>query len=164
MQEVFVYNINSTNLLFHAEIIILVLTYADLVSTIPFANTLDTLEMRGDHFLEAIEYAAAKSWDEDRFNGANMIQFSGNFFFLIQERKKNSYNGMGRLIGLKIVYDVTKPVGSRAESVDVLCNKCKVPQYFPLAKNETYRIITGSFMASGGDGFDMFVKYGQNYR
>lgn len=53
------------------------LTYGDLVSCIPFENTLDTMDMYGEHLLLALEYSASVSWDEDRFNGAVLLQISG---------------------------------------------------------------------------------------
>lgn len=53
------------------------LSYADLVAVVPFENTLDTMDMLGEHLLLALEYSATKSWDEDRFNGANVVQISG---------------------------------------------------------------------------------------
>lgn len=53
------------------------LTYSDLVATIPFENTLDTMDLTGTHLLMALEFAATKSWDEDRFNGATIVQVSG---------------------------------------------------------------------------------------
>lgn len=55
------------------------ITYSDLITTIPFENTLDTVELRGDHLLETLEYAVTKSYEEESFVGANMLQFSGNF-------------------------------------------------------------------------------------
>lgn len=60
------------------------MTYGDLVTTVPFENSVDTLELRGDHLFEMLEYSVTKSWDDDRFNGANMVQFSGMNFFLIE--------------------------------------------------------------------------------
>lgn len=57
------------------------LSYGDLVSLMPFENTLDTMDMLGEHLLLALEYSATKSWDEDRFSGANILQISGKKFF-----------------------------------------------------------------------------------
>lgn len=55
------------------------LTYGDLVTTMPFENTLDTMDMRGEHLLMALEFSASLSWEEDRYDGANTLQISGNF-------------------------------------------------------------------------------------
>lgn len=53
------------------------ITYADLVSTIPFENTVDSVELRGDLLLKVLEYSATKSWSEDSFSGAHLVQVSG---------------------------------------------------------------------------------------
>lgn len=113
------------------NLIILDLTFGDLVTVLPFGNTIDTLELRGKHLIETLEYAVSKSYDEDRFNGAYMLQMSG----------------------LRVVYNVTNPVGNRVVSAQALCNKCDVPEYSPINDDEYYRMIIPSFLAGGGDGF-----------
>lgn len=64
-----------------------VLTYADLVAAVPFEDTLDTVDLRGDHLLMALEFAAS-DWDKDRLTGAKILQVSGayneNTFFVIK--------------------------------------------------------------------------------
>lgn len=67
-------------------------------------------------------------------------------------------------IGLKVVYNVTNPVGYRVESLDVLCNECLNPEYFPLDESKMYRIIAMSYLANGGDGFNMVRDNKQNHR
>ncbi len=37
----------------------------------------------------------------------------------------------------------------------VLCTDCQIPQYEPLDLDKVYRIITTSFLASGGDGYEV---------
>lgn len=66
--------------------------------------------------------------------------------------------------GLKVTFNVTRPVGNRVVSVDVLCNKCDVPKYERLDPKKMYRVIVNSFLANGGDGFVMFKQYGENYK
>lgn len=117
-----------------------VLTYADLVTVAPFENTVDTVELRGDHLLEVLEYAATKSWDEDRFNGAHLVQVSG----------------------MRLVLDVRQPAGQRVQSVEVLCRRCETPQYVPLNRTEVYNVVVGSYLATGGDGFEVVTRHGQN--
>lgn len=65
---------------------------------------------------------------------------------------------------MKVVIDTRRPIGSRIVSVEVLCRKCEIPEYHPLDPNEIYRVIVGSYMASGGDSFDVFPEYGFNHR
>lgn len=89
-----------------------------------------------------MEYAVEKSWDEDRFNGANMLQVSG----------------------LRVEYNVTKPIGERVLALEVLCADCMVPRYEQLQPLKYYRVVTNSFIAGGGDGFSIFPQHGRNKR
>lgn len=66
--------------------------------------------------------------------------------------------------GMKVVFNATQPIGSRVVSVDILCNKCAVPVFEPLVRTQMYRLIVGSFLAGGGDGFEMFLKNRQNFK
>lgn len=58
-----------------------------------------------------------------------------------------------KLLGLRVTFNVTNPIGHRVQSVHVLCNKCATPTYEPLDKGKMYRMITISFLCRGGDGF-----------
>lgn len=62
------------------------------------------------------------------------------------------------------MYNVTNPINQRVVSVNVLCNKCDVPKYLPLDTTQMYRIIVQSHLVDGGQGFDIFPKFGQNHR
>ncbi|XP_037916090.1 apyrase-like [Hermetia illucens] len=116
------------------------LTYAHLVTTIPFGNTVDSFDIRGKYLLEALEYSVEKSYDEGQFSAANMLQVSG----------------------LRVTFNITKPVGERVVEVLVRCQKCEIPEYEPLELNKSYRVVTGSFLSGGGDGFTMFRDYKEN--
>ncbi|XP_053674378.1 apyrase-like [Anopheles nili] len=115
------------------------LAFKNLIEVLPFENALVCFDMRGDHLIDLMEYSVEKSWDEDRFNGANMLQVSG----------------------LRVLYNVTNPIGERVLALDVLCHECSVPRYEPVEPFRKYRVITNSFLAGGGDGFTMFTRYGQ---
>lgn len=90
-----------------------------MITTIPFENTLDLIELRGDHLLETLEHTMLPS------------------------------------SGIKIVYNITKPIGQRVISLDLLCNECPIPKYYPLDVTKMYRIVVNSYMAGGGDGFSI---------
>ncbi|KAB1275416.1 5'-nucleotidase [Camelus dromedarius] len=45
--------------------------------------------------------------------------------------------------------------GDRVVKLDVLCTQCRVPTYEPLRMDEVYKVILTSFLANGGDGFQM---------
>ncbi|XP_053687437.1 apyrase-like [Sabethes cyaneus] len=116
------------------------LSYKTLIEVLPFENLLTVVELRGDRLLGVLEYAVEKSWDEDRFSGANMLQISG----------------------LQVEFNVTNPIGHRVLSVEVLCSACAVPKYEPLEALKYYRVVTNSFIAGGGDGFSIFPEFGRN--
>lgn len=112
---------------FYRHFSIAVITYADVITTIPFENTLDLIELRGDHLLATLE--------------SNVLPSSG----------------------IKIVYNMTNPIGQRVVSVDLLCNECTVPKYYPLDPTKMYRIVINSFMAAGGDDFSIINEKKQNH-
>lgn len=47
------------------------ITYDDVATTIPFENTIDSFELRGEYLLEALEYSASS------YNDVNFLQVSG---------------------------------------------------------------------------------------
>lgn len=104
------------------------ITYDDLFTSLPFQNTIDTFELRGDHLLEALEFSAAA------YSFYNYLQFSG----------------------MRVVVNVTEPVNHRIVSVDVLCRQCDVPRFEKLDINQYYRLIVPSFIAGGGNGYVAF--------
>lgn len=59
-------------------------------------------------------------------------------------------------LGIKVVYDISNPANSRVESAVVRCANCSVPQYYPLDPLKTYTLLMTSYVASGGDAYDMF--------
>ncbi len=60
---------------------------------------------------------------------------------------------MLQVSGMQIVYDLSKPAGAKAASVEV--------EGKPLAARATYRVVTNDFLAAGGDRFNIF-KQGRN--
>lgn len=105
-----------------------IVTYDDLFTSIPFQNTIDTFELRGDFLLDALEFSAAA------YSYYNFLQFSG----------------------MRVVFNVTQPANSRVVSVDVLCRECDIPRYESLDRNRLYRLIVPSFIGAGGNGFLAF--------
>lgn len=57
--------------------------------------------------------------------------------------------------GIHVVYDLSKPAGSRVVSAKVRCGDCPVPQYSDLEDNKLYQVMTTSFLSGGGDFYDM---------
>lgn len=107
---------------------------------LPFENKLVCLELRGFQLVGLLEHGAELSWDEHRFNAKNLMHVSG----------------------LRVVYNVTNPIGHRVLSVEALCQDCSMPSYAPVEMFKMYRVVTVSYLAEGGDGFEIFPRYGRN--
>lgn len=61
--------------------------------------------------------------------------------------------------GLKVIYDVSQPNGSRVVSVEVLCADCEVPEYQPLELNMMYGVVLPHTLSGGNEGYSMLVTY-----
>uniref|UniRef100_A0A182QET4 Apyrase n=1 Tax=Anopheles farauti TaxID=69004 RepID=A0A182QET4_9DIPT len=116
------------------------ISYKHLIEVLPFENQLVCYDLRGDQLIGLLEHGAELSWDEHRFNAKNLMHVSG----------------------LRVVYNVTNPIGYRVLSVDALCQDCAEPSYAPVESFKMYRVITVSYLADGGDGFEIFPRYGTN--
>lgn len=58
---------------------------------------------------------------------------------------------------------MTRDVGERVVSVQVLSTKTKDTRYEPLDQLKTYRVLLPSFIVGGGDGFKIVPKYMENH-
>ncbi|XP_058825829.1 apyrase-like [Topomyia yanbarensis] len=112
------------------------LTYDDIVTAVPYENTIDTFDLEGRYLWEALEYSAS------RHSSADVLQVSG----------------------LRVVYNISKPVGRRVVSVDVRCRVCRVPRYEPLDMNKPYRLAVAEWIGNGGNGYSMFSDHRTNLR
>lgn len=112
------------------------LTYDDIVTAVPYENTVDTFDIRGQYLLDALEYSAS------RFNSADVLQVSG----------------------IRVTYNITRSAGNRVVSVDIRCRECKVPRYEPLDRNKYYRVAIAAWIGNGGNGYTMFGEHRTNPR
>lgn len=143
------------------------LVYSDLITAIPFENTVDTLDLRGDVLKDVLEYSVTASWDANKFNGKNMCHVAGTWtkkYRIFKTHSKQKLIEFSTFEGLRVVYNVTKPVKSRVVSVEVLSTDALKPIYKPLNETENYRIIVASFLVNGGDGFKMIPEHMQNHK
>ncbi|XP_063381719.1 apyrase-like [Cydia fagiglandana] len=108
------------------------ITFEAMLLSTPFENNVEVFQLRGDHIMEMLEFSVAN----DPYNGARMLQVSG----------------------IHIVFDGSKPVGSRVVTASVRCIDCSVPIYEPLRLDKNYTIISQSFVGDGGDGFSMISE------
>lgn len=101
-------------------------TFGDCMAVLPFGNYLVVLELTGEQILQALE------------NGVSMVErIAGRF---------------PQVAGLRFVWDITRSPGSRVVSAEVFLEG----SWRPLDPKATYRLVTNSFLARGGDGYEMF--------
>ncbi|MBB3541621.1 MULTISPECIES: 5'-nucleotidase C-terminal domain-containing protein [unclassified Rhizobium] len=107
-------------------------TQGEVITVLPFQNTLATFQLTGADIRKALE------------NGLGKIE-----------------EGAGRfpqVSGLKYTFDKTKPAGSRLVSVEVKDGDA----FVPLDDQKTYGVVTNNFMRAGGDGYSIFETAGKN--
>ena len=105
------------------------ITLGDILTVLPFGNTLATMELTGDQIIEALEHGVSQAPKE-----------SGGFL---------------HVSGMKYTYDSSQPAGSRVQTVEV---KGADGTYTALDSKATYVVATNAFTAKGGDGYDVFKK------
>lgn len=96
------------------------ITMEQVYSLLPFDNVLVEMDLKGKDILDLLEQSATLE------------------------------KGILQVAGIKVKYDMRKPVGSRV--IEVLVNG------EPLDLEKTYRIVTNDFLAAGGDKFTAFTK------
>jgi len=107
-------------------------TMGEVLTVLPFQNTVATFQLTGADILAALE------------NGLSQID-----------------EGAGRfpqVAGLRYTYDKGKPAGSRVVSVEVKDGD----NFVPLDPNKTYGVVSNNYMRAGGDGYTVFAKNGKN--
>uniref|UniRef100_A0A1B6M5F3 5'-nucleotidase n=1 Tax=Graphocephala atropunctata TaxID=36148 RepID=A0A1B6M5F3_9HEMI len=108
-----------------------VIIYSDLLTTLPFQNSVERLTMTGTLLQQVLEHSVSRYSKEERVGG--FLQYSG----------------------IQVEYDLTKPPMSRVVSAKVRCGHCKVPHYIPLEGIKEYEVLTTTFLSDGGDGYTM---------
>ncbi|MEP9389783.1 5'-nucleotidase C-terminal domain-containing protein [Mesorhizobium sp. KR9-304] len=109
-----------------------VITMGEVLTVLPFQNTLATFQLTGKDVVDALE------------NGASEIEEGGGRFT--------------QVAGLKYSFDKSAPAGSRIKSVEVMENGA----WAPIDPAKTYLAATNNFMRKGGDGYKVFADNAQN--
>ena len=107
-------------------------TVGDVLTVLPFSNTLATVQVSGADVIEALE------------NGVSDIE-----------------NGAGRfaqVAGLKYTYTLANPAGSRVSDVMV---KGEGDTWVPIDEDADYIVVTNNYVRGGGDGYETFAS-GEN--
>lgn len=109
------------------------ITMGEVLTVLPFQNTLATFELKGADVIAALE------------NGLSQVE-----------------NGAGRfpqVAGIRYVWDPKAEPGSRVVSVEVLGDE---GTYGPLVEDATYGVASNNYMRGGGDGYSVFETKGMN--
>lgn len=56
-----------------------------------------------------------------------------------------------------------KPDSHRVVSVEVRVIRDNIPRFEPLDEDKIYKCVSSSFIADGGDGYDMILKHKTNH-
>ena len=108
-------------------------TMEDLLTSFPFANTIDAISLEGKHIREALEHSVGKLNADGTGDSGRFLQVSG----------------------LKVVFDTTKDIGSRVVSVKVLNDN---EEYEDMKDEAVYNLVTFSFVVEGGSGYNMIKE------
>ena len=103
------------------------ITLGDVLTTLPFGNTLATLSLSGAEIKAALEHSVSQSPKE-----------SGGFL---------------HISGMKFKYDNSLPAGDRVTSMQV---KNADGSFTDIELDSNYVVATNAFTAKGGDGYDVF--------
>jgi 5'-nucleotidase len=104
----------------------------EVLTVLPFQNTLATFQLEGEDVLAALE------------NGVSQIE-----------------EGAGRfpqVAGLKYTFDASAEPGARVSDVMVMTDGA----WQPLDPEATYGVVSNNFMRRGGDGYSMFAADAMN--
>ncbi|WP_375599910.1 bifunctional metallophosphatase/5'-nucleotidase [Devosia sp. Naph2] len=109
------------------------ITMGEVLTVLPFSNTLATVDLSGADIIDALE------------NGVSDIE-----------------NGAGRfpqVAGLKYSYTLAKPAGERISDVMVKGEgEGEGDEWMPIDEEATYTIVTNNYMRGGGDGYGTFAE------
>lgn len=103
-------------------------TMGEVLTVLPFQNTIATFELKGSDIRAALE------------NGVSEVE-----------------EGAGRfpqVAGLKFTFDRSKPAGSRVTDVEVRDGDA----FKPLDPEKTYGVVSNNYLRSGGDGYAIFAE------
>ena len=62
-----------------------------------------------------------------------------------------------------MTYDLSREPNDRVVEVLVRCRDCDVPEFIPLEYDKLYRMVVPSYIANGGDGFDVIAEHRQDH-
>ncbi|WP_274704569.1 5'-nucleotidase C-terminal domain-containing protein [Staphylococcus ratti] len=112
-------------------------TLNDIITVLPFGNTIAQIQVKGSDVRAAFEHSLGAPTENDQ--GTTQLSANGG---LLQVSKS-----------IRVYFDINAPSGQRIKAIHILNQK--TGKFEALDPNRTYRIATNDFTASGGDGFTM---------
>lgn len=103
-------------------------TWGDVLTVLPFSNTLASVTLRGGAIRAALE------------NGVSLVGENAGRF--------------PQVAGMRFAFDPAAPKGQRVRSVEMRDGN----GFVPLDNDRAYRVVTNNFMRRGGDGYVSFQK------
>ncbi len=110
-------------------------TMGQVLTVLPFGNTVATLGLTGDHLIEALENGVSQ-WSTTSPGGR-----------------------FAQVGGLRYSFDPNRAVGDRILSAEI---KNPDGSFSPIDSDTVYQIVTNDFMRRGGDGYSVFFDYAIN--
>lgn len=107
-------------------------TMGDVLTVLPFQNSVATFQMKGSDIRAALENGTSK-----------LEELSGRF---------------PQVAGLRYSFDPAKPAGERIIDIDVKEGE----NFVPIDETKTYGVVTNNYMRAGGDGYDVFASKAEN--
>ncbi|SIQ39449.1 5'-nucleotidase [Rhizobium sp. RU20A] len=109
-----------------------VITMGEVLTVLPFQNSVATFQLKGSDVVAALE------------NGLSKIEEAAGRF--------------PQVSGLKYTFDPSRPAGSRIVSVEVKEGRA----FVALDPEKTYGVVSNNYMRAGGDGYKVFATNGLN--
>ncbi|MEP5422973.1 MAG: 5'-nucleotidase C-terminal domain-containing protein, partial [Roseibium sp.] len=105
-------------------------TKGEVLTVLPFQNTLATFQLKGSDVIAALE------------NGVSQVEEGAGRF--------------AQVSGLKYTFDKSKPAGARVSDVMVQDGDA----FAAIDPDKVYGVVSNNYMRGGGDGYDIFETNG----
>ncbi|RWS09743.1 nucleotidase-like protein [Dinothrombium tinctorium] len=111
------------------------ITTLDILNVMTFHNNINAVEISGSKLINLLEQSVSKYSTSGADVGGEFLQVSG----------------------IKVVYDISKPIGNRVKSVQVRCGPtCRVPKYEQINPEKEYRLLVPAYIERGGNNYTIF--------
>lgn len=105
------------------------ITYADVLTVLPFDNSVDWLRLKGSTLRQMFQDSASKLDRDGKYEDGGFLQVSNN---------------------IKLVIDLNKAKHERLTSIKI--------QDSPLEDDQVYNVVMQNYLAKGGDGYSIIQE------